>query len=133
MKSIMHSKEEGTCYLCMRLHNDYMRRSILHEHHVVFGWMGAGRKLSEKYGLKVYLCPEHHLFSDEAVHKNEAIRQQLCEFAQIAFEREFPNLVFKDIFGMNYIEKKPSALSKNEGLSGFTFLDSSLLDEEESF
>ena len=27
--SIMHSRESGTCYLCMKLHNDYRRHPAL--------------------------------------------------------------------------------------------------------
>lgn len=29
--SIMHSRESGTCYLCMMLHNDYRRHPALQE------------------------------------------------------------------------------------------------------
>lgn len=57
MKSIMHDKKEGTCYLCKRLCGDYYRKTT-QEHHAIFGT--AGRRLSERYGLKVYLCMEHH-------------------------------------------------------------------------
>lgn len=37
MKSVMHNKEDGTCYLCMMLHSDYRRRVDLEEHHVFMG------------------------------------------------------------------------------------------------
>ena len=63
-KSVMHQKD-GTCYLCMELHDDYRYHRVLHEHHI-FG--AANRSLSEKYGLKVYLCVEHHMTGAEAVH-----------------------------------------------------------------
>jgi len=123
MKSIMHSKDDGTCYLCMKLHCDYDRRFYLHEHHVVFGKV-VNRSLSEKYGLKVYLCPQHHEYSVEAVHSNAEIRQQLCIDAQRAFEHHYPDLSFRGIFGKNYIAEKPEALSKQEGLKGFWFIES---------
>lgn len=32
--SILHSRESGTCYLCMKLHNDYRRHPVLQEHHI---------------------------------------------------------------------------------------------------
>lgn len=35
--SIMHSKESGTCYLCMKLHNNYRRYQALQEHHIFGG------------------------------------------------------------------------------------------------
>ena len=35
--SIMHSRESGTCYLCMKLHNDYRRHPALQEHHIFGG------------------------------------------------------------------------------------------------
>lgn len=111
MKSIMHQKD-GTCYLCIKLNGDYDRRSFLEEHHVLSGT--ANRKLSEKYGLKVYLCPEHHTGSSQAVHMNYEIKQMLCRDAQECFERKYPNLSFRDIFGKNYIAHKYSVREEKE-------------------
>lgn len=48
----MQDKADGYCYLCARLYGIYDRQENLQEHHVIFG--RANRKLSEKYGLKVY-------------------------------------------------------------------------------
>lgn len=125
MKSIMHDKRDGTCYLCMLLHSDDSRKPT-QEHHVVFGT--SNRRLSERYGLKVYLCVLHHLHDGgpEAVHRNADIRKMLAECAQRAFERKYPNLSFRAIFGMNYIthaeeaeelEKEPG-FEHVEGLNG---------------
>lgn len=99
MKSIMHDKKDGTCYLCMKLHGDYSRKSVLQEHHAIGGT--ANRKLSEKYGLKVYLCIPHHPYDGgpEAVHRNDKIRRYVEAAAQAAFERHFPGKDFKDVFG----------------------------------
>lgn len=99
MKSIMHERKDGTCWLCIKLHGDYSRKSVLHEHHAIGGT--ANRKQSEKYGLKVYLCIEHHLYDGgpEAVHRNNRIRRYVETAAQAAFEKHFPWLDFKDIFG----------------------------------
>lgn len=101
MKSIMHNKQDGTCYLCMLLHEDYSRKHT-QEHHVFYGT--ANRKLSEKYGLKVYLCMEHHTHdgSREAVHRNHEIDARLKGIAQAAFEKEYNELCFQEIFGKNY-------------------------------
>ena len=105
MKSIMHRKEDGTCYLCMLLHNDYSRKSIRQEHHVPFG--RGIRKLSEKYGLKVYLCIPHHLYDggEEAVHRNDEVRRMLDKEAQKAFEKKWPDKDFRQIFGKNLLDE----------------------------
>ncbi len=102
MKSIMHNRRDGTCYLCMLLHEDYSRKQT-QEHHVFYGT--ANRRLSEKYGLKVYLCQAHHTYagSMEAVHRNHDIDVQLKEKAQKEFEQKYPGLCFKEIFGKNYV------------------------------
>lgn len=121
MKSIMHPKTDRTCYLCMKLHGVYDEMNNLEEHHV-FGGV-ANRPLSEKYGLKVYLCQGHHRTSKEAVHMNSEIASMLHEDAQLKFEEEYPELNFVDIFGKNYVYEKPVALSKHEGLSGFELLE----------
>lgn len=91
-KSIMHRKEDKTCYLCMKLHHNYSRHGNLEEHHVMYG--GQNRRLSEKYGLKVYLCINHHTYDGgpEAVHRNDDIRRMLEKDAQRAFERAYEQL-----------------------------------------
>ncbi len=99
-ESILH-KKDGTCYLCMLLHGDYRIHRGLHEHHIFGGT--ANRRLSEEYGLKVYLCPDHHEYGQEAAHKNAEVADILHETGQRAFEREYPDLDFKGIFGKNYL------------------------------
>ena len=96
-KSIMQDKESGQCYLCRLLHKDYAIKRNREEHHVMGGI--ANRKLSEKYGLKVYLDPDHHRNGQEAVHK--------------AFMRTYPELDFREIFGKNYLTENELAYEKN--------------------
>lgn len=106
-KSIMHRKD-GTCYLCAKLHggDDWIYPHV-EEHHAVFGDFGALRTIAEHYGLKVYLCPAHHQYSDESVHSNgkrgDEIRKMLSQDAQRAFEEKHPDLSFLTIFGINYL------------------------------
>ncbi len=100
MKSIMHDKEDGTCYLCMLLHNDYQRRANLEEHHV---FMGPSRRNSEKYGLKVYLCNQHHTNGKEAVHVSYEVCRILQSAGQQAFMKKYPDKDFMKIFGKNYL------------------------------
>ena len=97
----MHNKEDGTCYLCMLLNWDYDRRYHLEEHHVIDG--NPGRKLSEHYGLKVYLCIPHHRTSAEAVHKNIKNRRMLERAAQEAFEQKYSHEKLMEVFGRNSI------------------------------
>lgn len=99
MKSIMHAKD-GTCYLCMKLHQDFSVKPYVEEHHCIYG--SARRKLSEKYGLKVYLCKEHHTTGCNAAHSNPEISEMLKVAAQNAFEKRYPDLDFLEVFGKNY-------------------------------
>lgn len=100
-KSIMHNRQDGTCYLCMLLHNDYGRKTNLEEHHVMEGT--ANRRLSEHYGLKVYLDPEHHRLSKESPHRDKRISDQLHVEAQKAFEKKYSYEKWMQVFGRNYI------------------------------
>ena len=100
-KSILHRQQDHTCYLCMILNGDFDIRSGLQEHHVMFGT--ADRRLSERYGLKVYLCPQHHTEEPMAVHNNGALRRLLQEKAQRAFERKYSHEEWMEAFGKNFI------------------------------
>ena len=112
MKSIMQQKD-GRCYLCELLHQDFSEKRCLEEHHAIYGT--AQRKLSEKWGLKVYLCAAHHRTGAEAVHNNPHISAMVKDRAQRAFENKWPDLDFLSIFGKNYkIEE-----TKNYENSGF--------------
>lgn len=124
MKSIMHEKQDGTCYLCMMLHSDFSRK-LTQEHHVIFG--NANRKLSERYGLKVYLCLEHHEVGEEAVHINAENALLVKKEAQKAFEKRWPELDFRKIFGKNFLEvsdQKHDPGEKENGVSGFMRMES---------
>lgn len=99
MKSIMQQKD-GCCYLCQLLNGDYSQKHPLEEHHAIYG--NARRKLSEQYGLKVYLCIQHHRLGSDAVHRNMQISNLVKDKAQRAFEAHYPNLDFLSIFGKNY-------------------------------
>ena len=102
-KSILHSKESKTCYLCMLLHGDNRKHSSLQEHHI---FDGPNRIYSEEYGLKVYLCIPHHLngFGPEAVHGNMEIMRLLHQKGQQAFEEKCGSRKqFIETFGRNYL------------------------------
>ena len=90
MKGIIQNSKG--CYFC--------GATQVEEHHI-FGGSGR-RKLSEKYGLKVWLCPEHHRGNNGA-HLNWAIDYVLKCAGQRAFQEKYPELDFIKIFGRNYL------------------------------
>ena len=99
-KSILH-KKDGTCYLCMALNNDYRLHAYIEEHHVIPG--AAGRRISEEYGLKVYLCMPHHRGSAAAVHQNHDTMLLIQRDAQQAFERTRTREDWMRTVGRNYM------------------------------
>lgn len=122
----MHQKD-GTCYLCITFDNNYMHHNVTQEHHVVFGT--ANRKLSEKFGLKVYLCPMHHLSSGckDAVHRSKETKLMLCKEAQKVFEEKYPTLSFLGIFGINYLNDEDREIKGQQDIKeGFIPLENEL-------
>lgn len=92
MKSIIQS--EKICFVCGSRYN-------LHSHHVFFGT--ANRKQSEKYGMKVWLCQEHHTGS-HGVHFNKDLDLRLKKFAQRIFEAKYGDRNdFRRVFGKSYL------------------------------
>lgn len=92
MISIVQSRKQ--CYVCGT-------EQYLHRHHIFFG--RANRKLSEKYGLTVWLCGRHHNLSDEGVHFNRELDLYIKQTGQKAFERKHTREEFMQIFGKNYL------------------------------
>lgn len=100
-RSIIHDKKSRVCYLCVMLYGDCTERSYLEEHHI-FG--GPDRKKSEHYGLKVYLCPEHHRTTREAVHICREYDLMLKRTAQREFERRYGHEQFMKEFRRNWLD-----------------------------
>ena len=88
METVIQSNKE--CYVCGQTTN-------LHSHHVFFG--SANRKLSEKYGMKVWLCGAHHNQSNAGVHFNRQLDLRLKMDAQRVFEKQHSREEFMQIFG----------------------------------
>lgn len=99
VKSIMQRKD-GICYLCAMLDGDESIKRV-QEHHAIFGT--SRRKLSEKYGLKVYLCLRHHEYGPDAVHRNAKMALLIKQEGQRAFLLHWPELDFREVFGKNYL------------------------------
>jgi hypothetical protein len=107
MKSILQDEKE--CYAVSNhlIPVDYTkcsRYANLEEHHIFFGT--ANRKLSEKYGMKVWLCPWMHR-GDDGVHNNRMLDLMLKEMAQKRFEEYYKGTYnrsdFIRIFGKSYL------------------------------
>lgn len=93
MKSIIQSNKE--CYVCKTTFG-------LHDHHIIFGT--ANRKKSEQYGLKVWLCQEHHT-GQTGVHFNKALDLKLKKIAQRNFEMIHGSREqFLREFGKNFLD-----------------------------
>ena len=90
-KSIMQQKHE--CWFCGKERD-------LERHHVLSGL--ANRKLSEKYGLWVYLCHNCHTGTDGAQYDKEKNRI-LKIHAQIDFEELYGHEKWMETFRRNYI------------------------------
>lgn len=97
-KSILQPKEDKRCFLCMLLHDDY-REKIVHEHHVMYG---KNHQISEELGLKVNLCPDHHQYGPEAVHRNHEIDKLLKDIAQRRFEELYSHEEWWKKFNQNF-------------------------------
>ena len=90
-KSIIQEKKE--CFICGTTYG-------LELHHCIFG--SANRKLSDKYGLTIWLCHEHHT-GDSGVHFSKALDDQVKKLAQERFEEVYGgDKSFVEIFGRNY-------------------------------
>ena len=95
MKSILQNKKE-----CFRCHNN----ENLELHHIFFG--NANRKLSERDGLKVYLCTKHHR-GDYGIHGKygKDLNLYLKQIAQRRWQ-EYYNKTTEDFikrYGKSYI------------------------------
>lgn len=79
-KSIM--QDGKYCYICRKNYN--INTTIGLEEHHVFG--GPLREISEREGLKVYLCHRHHNEPPNGVHFDAVTRWHLQKDAQRAYD-----------------------------------------------
>lgn len=73
-------------------------------HHLIPG--NPGRKLSEKYGLVVPLCPKCHEFIHSGKPTSAKTLQQLRRYGQIKCmsEQGWTEDQFREVFKKNYLE-----------------------------
>jgi hypothetical protein len=91
-KSIM--QDEKVCYISGSPVD-------LERHHVYYG--AGRRKLSDKYGLTVWLRHDLHNEPPYGVHHCKQTRRMLEQAGQRAFQEHYPDLDFMKIFGRNYL------------------------------
>lgn len=91
MKSILQTNKQ--CWVC--------GSPYVVEHHVFEGT--SHRALSEKYGLKVWLCGKHHNASKDGVHFNKVLDTEIKGFAQMKFEEKYSREEFIKVFKRNYL------------------------------
>lgn len=109
-ESILQDKD-GRCYICMKNGSDRIW-PVLHKHHA---FLGANRPIAEAEGLYVFLCPDHHEFGKDAVHKNYEILREIQKDAQRAFEENHSRQQFMELMGRNYcIEESDGAEDSEE-------------------
>ena len=88
-------QEERECYFCGRL-------TGLERHHVMAGT--ANRRLSEIYGLWIWVCPVCHT-GREGVQYNAALNLKTKQAAQKAFQAYYGRRVWMQLFRKNYLDE----------------------------
>lgn len=81
------------CFICGRYGTEI--------HHVFYGT--ANRKLSDKYGMVIGLCYNHHTGQMGVHHGNKELDLKVKRMAQRRFEEVYPELSFLAVFGRNYL------------------------------
>lgn len=90
-KSIMQKNKE--CYFTGST-------GPLHKHHI---YGGPNRRVSEREGFWVWLCPELHNMSNEGVHFNKEFDNQLKQRCQAEYEKTHSREDFMKLIGRNYL------------------------------
>lgn len=84
---------EKACFICGTTRN-------INLHHIFFGT--SNRKQSDKYGMWVYLCVEHHT-GRNGVHFNKNLDLEIKQMAQKKFEETHTRDEFRAIFGKSWL------------------------------
>ena len=94
MKSIIQNEKK--CFICGTT-------NWLEEHHIFEGT--ANRKISEKYGLKIFLCHRHHNEPPYGVHHDKEKMLMLKQIGQEKFMKYYNKTKeeFIEMFGKNYL------------------------------
>lgn len=98
MKSIIQSKKE--CFIC-KTNYDVITTTELNER-LIFNKYPINKQ-SEKYGLKIYLCPRHNNFDKYQEKFKKALELSLKQLAQTKFEETHKRIEFIKNFDKSYL------------------------------
>lgn len=98
MKSIIQNKKE--CFLC-KTNYDVVTTTELNEK-LIFNKYPINKQ-SEKYGLKIYLCPRHNNFDKYQEKFKKALELSLKQLAQTKFEETHKRIEFIKYFNKSYL------------------------------
>lgn len=95
-KSVIRSDRDDRCYFCGRY--------PVVVHHI---YKAANRKISDKHGFIVHLCPNCHTLKTDSVHGKEGHLKDLhlMKACQLAYEENHSRAEFMALIGRNYIEE----------------------------
>ena len=83
-------QDSKVCLFCLK-------EEPMHKHHI---YEGHNRQRSEKNGLFVYLCPEHHRLA----HEDGRYEKLLKRHGQRMFEKTHTRDAFVRLIGKNYLD-----------------------------
>ena len=98
MKSTIQAKKE--CFIC-KTNYDVVTVTELNER-LIFNKYPLNKQ-SEKYGLKIYLCPRHNNFEKYQEKFKEALELSLKQLAQTKFEETHKRIEFIKYFNKSYL------------------------------
>lgn len=99
MDSILNT-QRGICYQCLK--EGKWAEKGTQRHHVLHGT--GRRRIAEKLGLVVYLCPEHHQGTNGVHGKNgHELDVELKQDAQRAFEELYGHSEWMRKVGENFL------------------------------
>jgi len=102
MKSILQKHKR--CFVCGKTEN-------LECHHIFYGT--AFRHLSERYGLKVWLCEEHHRGNSGVHGRNRDLGLRLMRLAQRKFEEKYSRAEFMRLFKRNRLNEDKEVVKED--------------------
>lgn len=103
MKSVLQKNRR--CLLCGKTLD-------LESHHVMYGPL---RSVSEREGLKVWLCPLHHR-GNRGVHFNRNADLTVKKWAEAKYVSIYGKERWMQCFGRDYEDAEPSGFRVVEGL-----------------
>lgn len=95
-KSVIKSDSDDRCFFC----GSYP----VVVHHI---YEGKNRKISDKNGFIVHLCPNCHTIKTDSVHGKEGLlkRIHLEKLCQLEYEKAHSRAEFMKLIGKNYLEE----------------------------